>query len=295
MTSLAIVLVVSSALMHALWNSIGKRSATSTSFYAWATLAGTLLFSPFMLVNWQMVLDLPLKFWYLLIASGGFQAIYFTGLAKAYRSAEFSIVYPLARSFPVLIVPLFVILAYGETKLTLTNIFAMSLIVVGALVLPLKRWRDWHLKAYWNPGVGWAVIAALGTAAYSITDSQAINIMREQGWDPFSAGSSFVVLQGVSITVWILGLIKLQGKSGVSLKAIDKKAVFLTGFFVMATYLLVLISMTMVEEVSFIVALRQLSIPIGVTIGALWLKEKLTLPRINGVCVMLVGLVLVAL
>ncbi len=295
MTDLAIVLVVSSALMHALWNSIGKRTATSTSFFAWATLAGTLIFSPLMLINWRMILELPVNFWILLIVSGAFQAIYFTGLSKAYRSAELSIVYPLARSFPVLIVPVFVLLVYGETRLTLASIFAMTLIVLGALILPLKRWRDWHIKSYLNPGVGWALVAAFGTAAYSLTDSEAVHMMRREGWNALSAGSSFVVLQGVSIAVWVLGITKLQGKDIMLVSTVSKKTVFLTGFFVMATYLLVLTSMSMVDEVSYIVALRQLSIPIGVAIGALWLKEKLTFPRVIGVWVMLIGLVLVVL
>jgi drug/metabolite transporter (DMT)-like permease len=295
LTELAIVLVISSALMHALWNSIGKRTATGASFFAWATLAGTLMFSPLMLINWRMILELPTNFWLLLIVSGAFQAIYFTGLSKAYRSAELSIVYPLARSFPVLIVPVFAFLVHGDTQLTIANIFAMTLIVLGALMLPLKRFRDWHLKSYMNSGVGWALVAALGTAAYSITDSEAVYIMRKEGWDAFNAGSSFVVLQGISIAVWVMGIIKLQGQDVMLESTVSKKVVLLTGFFVMATYLLVLVSMSMVAEVSYIVALRQLSIPIGVAIGALWLKEKLTMARVVGVCVMLVGLVMVVL
>ena len=281
--------------MHALWNTIGKQSASGTVFYAWATLSGALLFSPLMLINGVQVLQLPIAFWVLLVASGGFQAIYFTGLAKAYRCADLSLVYPLARSIPVLIVPLLMIIAYGETQLTLAHLCAMTIIVAGALVLPLKRWRDWHVKAYWSPGVGWALIAALGTAAYSITDSAAVHLMKRDGWGAFSAGSSFVVLQGYSIAAWIFLIIKIRGNAISLSKKISRKAILLTGFFVMATYLLVLISMSMVEDVSFIVALRQLSIPIGVGIGAIWLKEKLTLPRITGVAVMLIGLMLVAL
>lgn len=295
MTGLAISLVVVSALMHALWNSIGKRSATSIAFYAWATLAGTILFSPLMLTNWFDVIQLPLEFWGLLVISGGFQALYFTGLAKAYGQAELSLVYPLARSLPVLIVPAFVLVAYGKTGVNPENLMAMGLIVLGALVLPLSRWRDWNINAYMTPAVGWALIAAIGTAGYSITDSEAIHLMREQGWDPFVAGSTFVVLQGVSITAWMLAMIRIRNQESIKLGSMSKRWVLLTGFFLMLTYLLVLTSMSLVDEVSYVVALRQLSIPIGVAIGFFWMKEHVSWPRIKGVLLMLVGLVLVAL
>ncbi|MFT5706788.1 MAG: putative membrane protein [Oceanospirillaceae bacterium] len=281
--------------MHALWNSIGKRSATSIAFYAWATMAGTILFSPLMINNWDKIINLPARFWGLLVISGGFQTLYFTGLAKAYKSAELSLVYPLARSLPVLIVPVFVLFAYGETGLSSENFMAMGLIVLGALVIPLRRWQDWHIKTYLSPAVGWALIAAIGTAGYSITDSEAIYVMRNEGWQPFAAGSSFVVLQGLSISIWMLGQLKYSSQGKIGFGSMCKKSILLTGFFLMATYLLVLMSMSMVDEISYIVALRQLSIPIGVAIGAIWLKEHISLPKIKGVSLMLIGLVLVAL
>ncbi|WP_315980597.1 hypothetical protein [Aliamphritea spongicola] len=69
----------------------------------------------------------------------------------------------------------------------------------------------------------------------------------------------------------------------------------MTGLFIVGTYLLVLISMSMVTEVSYVVALRQLSIPIGVAIGVFWLKESVSITRMQGVSMMLIGLIFVSL
>ncbi len=117
-----------------------------------------------------------------------------TGLAFAYRSGNLNIVYPLARALPVLMVPLVVWMVYGQSALEVQDILGM----LGSLALPLSRWRDWHWRNYSTPSVGWVLLAASATAAYSLIDSAAIKLMRAQGFDSFAAGSSFVVLQAMA-------------------------------------------------------------------------------------------------
>ena len=68
-----------------------------------------------------------------------------------------------------------------------------------------------------------------------------------------------------------------------------------TGLMMTCTYGLVLIAMALTEEVSYVVALRQLSIPVGVLMGILWLKEPASRAKAIGTLVMLAGLMMVAL
>jgi len=68
-----------------------------------------------------------------------------------------------------------------------------------------------------------------------------------------------------------------------------------TGLMMTCTYGLVLIAMALTEEVSYVVALRQLSIPVGVLMGVLWLKEPASRAKAIGTLVMLAGLMMVAL
>ncbi|MCJ8341229.1 MAG: hypothetical protein MJK10_22455 [Pseudomonadales bacterium] len=273
---------------------MGKRYASGVSFYVWAMAAGALIFSPGLIINWQQMLQLPQEFWWLLLVSGMFQCIYMIGLAKAYQSAELSLVYPLARALPVLIVPAFIIVIYGKSSLSNTHIFAIALIAIGALVLPVNKWRNWDVTAYFSPAVGWALLAAAGTAGYSLTDSAALKIMRHSEWSAFEAGSSFVILQAGSVILWMLPVLKLAFRERFQWPE-NVGSIVLAGFFFVGTYLIVLIGISMVDEVSYVVALRQLSIPIGVAIGVFWFKERISLPRLQGVAIMLVGLLLVSI
>ncbi len=294
MTLTAALLILVSALLHVGWNLIGKRTAQTVLFYAWTMATGGLLFSPLMLLNLDQIKELPVLFWMLLLGSGFCQTFYMAGLAKAYRGANLSMVYPLARALPVVFVPLLVLLVYGQSRLDGVDILGIILILAGALAVPLGRWRDWSIRAYLNHSVGWVMVAAIATAGYSILDSIAIGQMRDSGMTAFAAGSSFVVLQAGATLLWMIPLLRLLFRE--SLTGLpDKHWAMIAGGFVIGTYMLVLISMSLVSEVSYVVALRQISIPLGFFIGVIWLKESLTLARIQGVLVMIAGLLMVSL
>ncbi|GAA0783777.1 hypothetical protein [Marinobacterium sediminicola] len=294
MTPAAIGLILVSALLHAGWNLIGKRTAQTVRFYAWAMGLGMLMFSPLLFLVWSEVVELPAEFWWLLLGSGLCQTLYLTGLAKAYRHGNLNLVYPLARALPVLIVPAVVLITYGQSQLRVQDLFGMGLIMFGSLALPLGCWRDWHWRNYCTPAIGWVLLAAGATAGYSVLDSAAIGLMKAQGMSAFGAGSSFVVLQAAACLLWMLPLVRWG--FGESLRALpDLGWTVLAGVFIIGTYLLILVSMSMVAEVSYVVALRQVSIPLGVLIGVFWLQESISLPRLQGLCLMVLGLVLVSL
>ena len=293
MTPAALSLILVSALLHAGWNLIGKRTAQTVRFYAWAMGFGMLIFSPLLLPVWNRILALPAQFWGLLLASGLCQTLYLSGLAKAYTFGNLNLVYPLARALPVLIVPAVVLLSYGQSELSPGDLAGMGLIMVGSLALPLSRWRDWHWRNYCTPAIGWVLLAAGATAGYSVVDSAAIRLMKGQGFTSFEAGSSFVVLQAAACLLWMLPLVRWV--FGESLRTLpDPGWTLLAGTFIIGTYLLILVSMSMVTEVSYVVALRQVSIPLGIMIGVIWLRESLSLPRMQGLIVMLAGLLLVS-
>ncbi|WP_281645492.1 hypothetical protein [Parendozoicomonas sp. Alg238-R29] len=53
--------------------------------------------------------------------------------------------------------------------------------------------------------------------------------------------------------------------------------------------------MAFVDNVSYVVVLRQASIPIGVLMGVVWLKESVPTPKKCGLFLILSGLVMVSL
>ena len=80
---------------------------------------------------------------------------------------------------------------------------------------------------------------------------------------------------------------------GVVLKTYKKSAA-ITGIGIFLTYTIVLVSMNYVSNVSYVAALRQLSIPIGALMGIVLLKEPPFLPKLIGIGTIFIGLVLAA-
>ncbi|MGN0871583.1 MAG: hypothetical protein ACI4UV_10390, partial [Victivallales bacterium] len=70
---------------------------------------------------------------------------------------------------------------------------------------------------------------------------------------------------------------------------------YLAGFFAGLAYLLVLVAMGYVTNVSYIQAFRQLSLPVGLLLGILILKERATFQKIAGLALILAGLTFVTL
>ena len=54
----------------------------------------------------------------------------------------------------------------------------MALIVLGGFLLPLQRFGEMRLARYLVPSTVLALLAALGTAGYSIVDDEALRILR---------------------------------------------------------------------------------------------------------------------
>ena len=61
------------------------------------------------------------------------------------------------------------------------------------------------------------------------------------------------------------------------------------------TYGLVLVSMNYVSNVSYVAAFRQFSTPLGALFGMAFLKEPRHMPKIAGVVVIFLGLVVVGM
>ena len=68
----------------------------------------------------------------------------------------------------------------------------------------------------------------------------------------------------------------------------------MAGVFISLAYGLVLLAMCHVTNVSFVQAFRQMSLPLGVLAGILFLKESCTAGKIAGTALIVGGLIAVA-
>ena len=128
-----------------------------------ANLFGVLLFVPFLISGRYQVYEIVVQFWPFLLLTGFFQALYFLGLAYAYKTGELSIAYPLARSVPALLVTIVVLLSGHGGAIGTPVLYGVALIVLGGFLLPLESFRDFSLQRYKNVAVVAALVAAAGT------------------------------------------------------------------------------------------------------------------------------------
>lgn len=297
MSPAALALVLVSVCMHAGWNVLGKRNAPSLASFTLAYGAGGAVMLPLVWLGPSLA-ALPSAFWGWLALSGLCQMLYMGGLAWAYARGEISVLYPIARALPVVLVPVVSIALLGSRVLDWWDGLGMALVVVGALCLPLSHPEARRLSTYLTPAIGFALLAAAGTVGYSLIDKQALGLMQVAGHSGLTAGVVFMVLQAVMTLTWavpMLVLLPAERRRLPSLRQQGLTMLVVTGLMMTCTYGLVLIAMALTDEVSYVVALRQLSIPVGVLMGVLWLKEPASTAKTFGTLVMLAGLIIVAL
>ena len=297
MSPAALALVLVSVCMHAGWNVLGKRNAPSLASFTLAYGAGGAVMLPLVLLG-PTLTALPSAFWGWLALSGLCQMLYMGGLAWAYARGDVSVLYPIARALPVVLVPLVSIVLLGSRVLDRWDGLGMVLVVAGALCLPLSHPQARRVSTYLTPAMGFALLAAAGTVGYSLIDKQALGLMQGAGHSGLTAGAVFMVLQALMTLTWAVPLLALLPAERRRLPALRQQGftmLIVTGLMMTCTYGLVLIAMALTKEVSYVVALRQLSIPVGVLMGVLWLKEPASRAKAVGTLVMLAGLVLVVL
>ena len=297
----AVVLLVLSAATHAGWNLLGKRQHPTTAFFLVANTLGCFYMAPVLIPYGQALAAFPPRAWPLLALTGFCDALYYTALAAAYRAGELSIAYPLARSLPAVIVALLTRALGQGSPLGALALGGIALIVVGSLLLPAKRLAELSLRNYWQPSNRLVLLAALGTVGYSLADDAVLRAWRQAPGMPLGSVEVSILyapLRGLSSSLW-LALLALAPRPGrAELQDIRRGGLphaALTGLGIYLAYTLVLIAMSQVTNVSYVVAFRQLSIPLGAILGLFMLREPKYPPKVLGVTAMFLGLVLVAL
>ncbi|ELK3678760.1 multidrug transporter [Vibrio fluvialis] len=297
MDVLAIGLVVFSAVLHAGWNILGKSHAGSgVAFTMAASLSACLLLTPYLI--WYLVTvgwaTLPMAFWGLLLISGLAQMVYLVGLIVAYKHADVGVIYPIARALPVMMVGALSMLL-GHT-LTQFQWLGFVLITLGCMLVPLTGFRQFTQRSYFNVGVLWALVAALGTTGYSVIDKEALLLLTQAAGDVLGNSYSAIFYLGVQFWAMVLPVILwcvVTGNRQELQRAWKiRKAASTAGVMMASTYGLVLFAMTMTDNVSLVVALRQISIVMGLLMGVWFLAEKWHYTRGAGVVLILSGIVL---
>lgn len=291
MDALPYLLIVISAITHATWNLVAKQAGGSQIFLGLSKLSEGIVLAPVVIVV-LMLSPVPVgRFWYLFVIGAIFTTLNYFFLGKAYSSGgNLSVVYPVARSSALTLVPLMASAVFGE-HISYLGGAAIVLIISGLFLMQIASFarNDVQnvLRGFRHPSMIFALLAGLMVASYSLWDKHAIQFL-----------PTFIYFYGYTLLAGLAYLMMLRAQN--SWQAIRAEfaahrwVIVGVGLLNTFTYMLVLTALA-VSKASYVVALRQLSIGIGALMGWLLLKEASPLPQRIGLAVLVIGCLLVSL
>ena len=274
------MLVVLSAVTHAYWNFLLKRTGASQTVVGLSKIFEAVLFGLILLTG--MVADpmYLLHTWRLPLVGALLVLLNYLFLSAAYRAGDLSLVYPIARGAMLMFLPPLAFLAIGE-KLQPLGWAAILIITAGIASLSASG------RALSGIAVSYALLAAFTAACYTIWDKQSLRTLT-----PLAYYAAYTVIVGVAY-----GLMLMRSADRVELQIVwhsDWKAITQVGALNSGSYLLTLVALQ-AGQASYVIAIRQLSIAVGALLGWRLLGESLTSRKWTGIALVVIGCVLLAL
>lgn len=290
MNSTAILLVVLSALFHAVRNLFTKESLDKQVFLWWYSIFGMLFFSPlFFTILAREGLD-GMRILPICLVSGFIHFLYWLFHTRAYEGGDLSRVYPIMRSSPALVL-LLAVLFLGE-RVTAAGTIGILLVGAGIYIINMPAVNREELlaplrSAAKDRSTRYAFLTLLSVTAYSLVDKVAV-----QGIHPVIFAFLHLFIGMLFFTPYILwvkpkGVIRRVWQT-------NRQTILANGLLGVFGYLLILVAFTM-EKVSYVVGLRQLSIVFAVLMGGKFLKEQHQAIRLSASLIIFCGAFLISL
>jgi len=290
MNAFAILLVLLSALFHALRSLFTKASGDKQVFLWLYSIVALLFFFPlFMYFLLRDGITNPAAYAWCAV-SGFIHFLYWLFLTRAYKEGDLSHVYPIMRSSPALVFAI-AVLFLGE-QVSIQGGAGILLVAAGVYLINMKHISGAELFAPIKSIAGdratqFALLTLISVACYSIVDKMAVGYIH-----PILFAFFHLFLGMCCYTPYILftkkaDVIKNEWHTG-AVRIILSGVIGITG------YSLILIAFT-IERVSYIVSLRQLSVVFAVMMGGFWLKEKHKGIRLAGALIIFSGGFLISL
>ena len=279
MTPGTYALVVLSAVTHAYWNFLLKRSGGSPAVVGLSKVAEAILLGPLLLTGAGTDPAQLFDSWKLPAVGAVLVLLNYLLLTAAYRHGELSLVYPISRGGMLVFLPPLAFLAIGE-RLSALGWIAITVIVAGICFVQVPT-------AIRGPATVYALLASFVAACYTIWDKQAV-----QALTPLTYFSGYTVLVGVAYVFILFRTVPVD--TARTAWAVERKVILQVGALNIGSYMLTLLALQ-TGRASYVIALRQLSIAVGAMLGWRLLGEVLSPSRRLGVGLVVVGCVLLAL
>lgn len=259
----ALLLLVLSALAHAAYYGFYKRSADKQAFAWWFLLVAVAVYSPVLILNRPII---STQGWLCLLLSGLADTAYYVIVGKALEKGDLSVVYPLARGVPPLLITLGGVLFLGE-RLTVWGLLGILLVTAGLYLVNVRSRADVlrPLHSLRERPSQLALLASVSVSIYSVIDKVGLGYV-----NPFAYGYLMLLVTLLSFTPYIL--LTKHRTHLVAEWRVSKLGIGLAGVFVLLSYFLALAAMRL-SYVSYVGSVRSVNVIFGVLLGALLLKE----------------------
>jgi drug/metabolite transporter (DMT)-like permease len=288
-TTLALILVLLSAVAHATWNFLAKRATNQEVFIWWMLISISVLLLPLAaILIWRYPILYP--GWWFIFGTVVLHVLYFVFLGRSYTYADLSLVYPVARGMGPALVPVIGALVLKEIITTLAIVGIIS-VILG--IFTVSWWGQFQkvfhdpLRFFREAGARYALLTGLVIAAYTVWDKMGVSYV-----NPFLYMYFLVLGSALFLTPYVC---RIHGTKAIRIEMKGKTvSIIISGLLMFIAYGLILLALQF-SRVSYIAAAREVGVVIGVLFGTLMLGEPFGKGRVLGSCLIVFGLVLISL
>jgi len=281
MPILAIVLLLISAALHALWNLLLKKSTEKYVAVGWQVVVSGILSVVALFFTGLP----PRSMWPFAIVSMTLEAIYFVLLSFAYSDHDFSLVYPVARGAAPALVVLWSLMFLHEVP-SLGGFLGIAMIVCGLAVIGATSFFQPHEGKPKFKGIAISLAIALVISVYTMVDGFAV-----KHGPALPYGLSMFTLVPVLTTPFI---VRHYGRAHlVEAWRAQPARLLLVGILGVIAYLIALFAYSF-APVNYSEAIREVSVVMGTFAGWQFLGERMGKIRVLGAAAIFAGIVLIA-
>lgn len=255
------ILILVSALCHAVWSAIIKSSKNPLSLMGITSVLEVTIFLPL-----TFTVPFPtLEVWYFLIATVIIHVFYRLNVIYSYRYGDLSYIYPISRGSSCLFVAIISIL-FLSSDISVAGFVGILIVCIGLFLISYSKNLSFNFR-----GFALAISTAILITAYTLVDGVGVRLS-ENG---FSYIYWLFTLNGIPLLV--IGLISKDGLR--KRETYTFRSGIAAGVFATSSYAIVVWSMQFIE-IAYVSSIREISIVFAAIIGMLFLFEKNAKSRI---------------
>lgn len=280
-----LLLILFSALCHALWNIIAKNTKDKLTLLWLQMIFNAVLLTPIVFIFFKAPTLNSIPF---LLLSGIFQALYYIVLSKSYECGNIALVYPLTRGSAPIFVCIFSTILGIET-ITFPMFISIFLIAFGIYCVNLNSISRAEILTPFkiliqDKSARLSILLGIIIGIYTIIDKQNVKLV-----EPIVIYYIITVIPMVILAPMLLRKDKIK-------KELENKGwirVILVALLTLAAYLLVLFAMSM-TNVSFVSSIREISVVFVTFYTAFKVKDSNWKPKFTGACIIFIGIFLLS-